>query len=177
MGVPQKTKRRTTTGPSNPTPGHLSRENHHLKRSTHPRDQHSPIYNSQPRGRRQRRETKTRYVDTTGEAQGGKPNGRVLFAATHMDLETRTRRSVTQTEKDREHATDSMDTGTLGFNMVSIMHLQNRHRRTQQKSNFRFPKAKRWERNQAFGTNLHAQTITTIREPERHRAIHSIIWN
>ena len=32
MEIPQKTKNRTTILSSNPTPGHLSRENHDLKR-------------------------------------------------------------------------------------------------------------------------------------------------
>ena len=37
MEVPSKTKNRTTIWPSNPTPGHISRESHNLKRYMYPR--------------------------------------------------------------------------------------------------------------------------------------------
>jgi len=36
MEAPQKTKKRTIILSSNPTPGHLSRANHNLKRYMHP---------------------------------------------------------------------------------------------------------------------------------------------
>ena len=47
MEVPQKTKNRTTTGSSNPTSGHLSGENHDVKRYMQPRVHFSTIYNNQ----------------------------------------------------------------------------------------------------------------------------------
>ena len=47
MEVPQKTKYRTTIWSSNSTPGHLSRENHNLKRHMNPNVHCSTIYNSQ----------------------------------------------------------------------------------------------------------------------------------
>ena len=47
MEVPQKTKNRATKWPSNPTPGHISREKHNLKRYRHPNIYCSTIYNSQ----------------------------------------------------------------------------------------------------------------------------------
>ena len=42
--VPYETKNRIT---SNPTPGHISRENHNLKRNMHPNVHYSTIHNSQ----------------------------------------------------------------------------------------------------------------------------------
>ena len=47
MEIPQKTKNRTTIRPSNPTPGHIPRENHNSKRYMHPKVHYSTIYNSQ----------------------------------------------------------------------------------------------------------------------------------
>ena len=41
----QKTKNRVTIWPSNPTPGHLPRENHSLKRYMHPSVHCSTVYN------------------------------------------------------------------------------------------------------------------------------------
>ena len=45
--VPQKTKNRVTIWSSNPTPGHISRQNYNLKRYMHPYVHNSTIYNSQ----------------------------------------------------------------------------------------------------------------------------------
>ena len=42
-----KTKNRTTIWPSNPTPGHIPRENHNSERHMHPNVHCSTIYNSQ----------------------------------------------------------------------------------------------------------------------------------
>ena len=42
-----KTKKRTTMRPSNPTTGHIPRENHNSKRHMHPNVHWSTIYNSQ----------------------------------------------------------------------------------------------------------------------------------
>ena len=47
MEIPQKTKNRITIWSSNPTPGHLSRENHHSKRHMYSSVHCSTIYNSQ----------------------------------------------------------------------------------------------------------------------------------
>ena len=45
--VSSKTKLRSTTGPSNPIPGHRSRENRNFKRQVHLNIHGSPIYKSQ----------------------------------------------------------------------------------------------------------------------------------
>ena len=42
-----KSKHRTTIWPSNPTPGHIPRENHNSKRHMHPNVHSSTNYNSQ----------------------------------------------------------------------------------------------------------------------------------
>ena len=47
MEIPQNTKNRTTIWSSNPTPEHLSRENHNLKRYEHLSVDCSIIYYSQ----------------------------------------------------------------------------------------------------------------------------------
>ena len=47
MKIPQKTKNRITVWSRNSTPGHLSRENHDLKRFMNPNVHCSTIYNSQ----------------------------------------------------------------------------------------------------------------------------------
>ena len=47
MEVPQKIKNSTTIWSSNPTPGHISRQNYNLKRHVHPYVYNSTIYNSQ----------------------------------------------------------------------------------------------------------------------------------
>ena len=47
MEVPQKNQYRTTIWSSNPTPGHLSRENHDLKRHMYSSVHCSTIYDSQ----------------------------------------------------------------------------------------------------------------------------------
>ena len=47
MEVPQKTKNRAAIWSSNPIPGHLPRQNYHLKRYMHPYVHSSTIYNSQ----------------------------------------------------------------------------------------------------------------------------------
>ena len=47
MEVPQNTKNRDTIWSSNPTPRHLSRENHNSKRNMQPNVPCSIIYNSQ----------------------------------------------------------------------------------------------------------------------------------
>ena len=47
MEVPEKTKYRTSIWSSNPTPGHMSGENHNLKRFKHLNVHCSIIYNSQ----------------------------------------------------------------------------------------------------------------------------------
>ena len=47
MEVPQKTKNRVVIRSSNPTPGHISRQNSNLERYTHPSVHYSTIYNSQ----------------------------------------------------------------------------------------------------------------------------------
>ena len=44
--VPHKMKNRATIRPSNPSPGHLSRENSNLKKYVHPRVHCSTTYNS-----------------------------------------------------------------------------------------------------------------------------------
>ena len=49
MEVPQKTKNRATIWSRNPTPGHISRENHNSKTYTNPNVHHSTIYSSQIR--------------------------------------------------------------------------------------------------------------------------------
>ena len=45
--LPQKTKNRVTIWPSNPTPGHISGQNHNLKGFMHPNFHRSTTYNSQ----------------------------------------------------------------------------------------------------------------------------------
>ena len=47
MGVPYKTKNRVTISSLNPIPGHISRENHNLKRYSHPSVHISTIYKNQ----------------------------------------------------------------------------------------------------------------------------------
>ena len=47
METPQKTKNSITIWSSNPTPGHLSRENHDSKTHMYPNVQCSTVYNSQ----------------------------------------------------------------------------------------------------------------------------------
>ena len=47
METPQKTKNRTTVCSSNPTPGHLSRENHDSQRHMYSDVHCSTIFNSQ----------------------------------------------------------------------------------------------------------------------------------
>ena len=47
MEIPQKTKYRTAIWSINPTSGHISGENHNLKRYTHPNVHCGTIYNSQ----------------------------------------------------------------------------------------------------------------------------------
>ena len=47
MEVPLKTEISTTIWPSNPTPGHIDRENHDSKIYTHPSVHWSTVYNSQ----------------------------------------------------------------------------------------------------------------------------------
>ena len=47
MESPQKTKHRTTIGSSNPTPGHLSRENHNSQRHMYSDVHCSTLFNSQ----------------------------------------------------------------------------------------------------------------------------------
>ena len=47
MEVPQKTKTRVAIGSSNPTPGHISRQNYNLKRYMHPYVHSSTMYKSQ----------------------------------------------------------------------------------------------------------------------------------
>ena len=47
MEVPQKTKNRITISSSNPTPGHITRQNSNSKRCMHPYVHCSTIYNSQ----------------------------------------------------------------------------------------------------------------------------------
>ena len=47
MEIPQNTKNRITICSSNPTPAHLFRENHDLKRYMYPNVHGSTIYNSQ----------------------------------------------------------------------------------------------------------------------------------
>ena len=47
MKVPYKTKNRATIWSSNPTPGHISRENYNSKGYMHPNVHCSTIYNSQ----------------------------------------------------------------------------------------------------------------------------------
>ena len=46
MEVPQKTRNRITTWSSNPTPGHIYRENHYSKRYMHPNIQFSLVTQS-----------------------------------------------------------------------------------------------------------------------------------
>ena len=47
MEVPQETKNRITTWSSNPTPGHIPRQNYNSKRYMHPYVHSSTTYNSQ----------------------------------------------------------------------------------------------------------------------------------
>ena len=47
MEVPQKTKNKTTIWSSNPTPGHICRQNYNSKRYMHPCVHNSSIHNSQ----------------------------------------------------------------------------------------------------------------------------------
>ena len=47
MEDPQKTENRIAIGSSNPTPGHLSRQNYNLKRYMHPYVHSSTIHKSQ----------------------------------------------------------------------------------------------------------------------------------
>ena len=47
LEIPQKTKTRITIVSSTPTPGHLSRENHDLKRYLYANVHCSTIYNGQ----------------------------------------------------------------------------------------------------------------------------------
>ena len=54
MEVLQETKTRITIWPSNPTPGHISRQNYNLKRHMHPYVHSSTIHDSQ--------DTETTYV-------------------------------------------------------------------------------------------------------------------
>ena len=49
MELPQKTEHSVTIWSSNPTPGHVSRQNYNSKRSMHPHVHSSTVYSSQDR--------------------------------------------------------------------------------------------------------------------------------
>ena len=106
MEVPQKTKDRVTIGSSNPTPGHISRENHTLKRYMHPDVHCSSIYNSQDMEATQmsidRGMDKENVVHiNSGILLSHKKNETLPSEATWMDLEIIILREVGQVEKDK----------------------------------------------------------------------------
>ena len=110
MKAPLKTKTKATILFSTPTPGHISRENHKLKRCIHPNVHCSTIYNSQDLGtnihqqmngkRNCRSYTHTHTMDYYSAI---KKNEIILFAATWMDLEIIILSEISQTEKDKHH--------------------------------------------------------------------------
>ena len=92
MDNPQKTKNRITICSSNPTPGHLSRENHDLKRHLSSDVQCSTLFNSQDM------ETTSMPIDrgvaqeevvhiNNGILLSHKKSETMPFVATWMDLE------------------------------------------------------------------------------------------
>ena len=106
MEVSQKTKNRATICPSNPTPGHISRENHNLKGYMYPSVHCSTVYNSQDMEAPKRPLTeewikKRWYIYTMEYYSAIKKNEIMSFAATWMDLEIIILGEVSQTEKDK----------------------------------------------------------------------------
>ena len=93
MEIPQKTKHRTTIWSSNPTPGHLSGENHDSQRHMYSDVHCSSIYNSKTWKQPQCPLTeewikKKWYIYTIEYYSATKKNKIPAFLATWMDLET-----------------------------------------------------------------------------------------
>jgi len=93
MEIPQKSKHRTTIGYSNPTPGHLSRENQDSKRHMYSNVHCSTICNSQDMEQPKCPSIeewiqKMWYIYTMEYYSAIKKNEIPAFLATWMDLET-----------------------------------------------------------------------------------------
>ena len=90
MKVPKGIKNRTTILPSNPTPGHLSGENHNSKRCMHPNVLFGTIYNSQdmkwPKCPSREEWIKKMYIYTMKYYSTTINNEVMSFAATWIDL-------------------------------------------------------------------------------------------
>ena len=108
MEVPYKTKNRITICSSNPTTGHIPRENHNSKRHMHPNVHCSTIYNSQVMEEPKCPSTeewikKMWYIYTMEYYSAIKRNEIESFVETWMDLETVIQSEVSQTEKNKYH--------------------------------------------------------------------------
>ena len=106
MEVPPETKNRVAIWSSNPTPGHISRQNCNSKRYTHHNVHRSTMYNSQDMEATYM--SINRWVDKevvyihNGILFSHKKE-RMPFAATWMDLEIIILSEVSQKEKDEYH--------------------------------------------------------------------------
>ena len=103
MEVPLKNKYRATIGSSNPTLGHISGENHNLKRYMHHNVHCSTFYNThmwkQPKCLLTEESVKKMwYIYTTKYYSAIKKNETMPFAATWVDLEIVILNEVSQTK-------------------------------------------------------------------------------
>jgi len=103
MEVPLKTKNRTIMWSCNPTPGHVSRENHNLKRYMYPNVHRRTIYNSQDMEATWMSITeewikKVWYICTVEYYSAVKKNQIMPFAETWMNLEMSILSEVSQTQ-------------------------------------------------------------------------------
>ena len=97
MELPQKTKDRITIWPSNPTPGHKSRQNYNSKRYMHPYVHSSTIRKIQKQPKCPLRDEwikKIWYIYTTEYYSAVKRNEIMPFAATWMQLEVLIKRKT-----------------------------------------------------------------------------------
>ena len=103
MAVPLKTKNRTIMWSCNPTPGHVSRENHNLKRHMYPNVHRRTIYNSQDMEATWMSITeewikKVWYICTVEYYSAIKKSQIMPFAETWMNLEMSILSEVSQTQ-------------------------------------------------------------------------------